>query len=385
MKYTSALVVLLALPAATWPQQAGPGRRLYLLTASPTIYGPVTYPADLYTIGEDNKLQLVRHVVPAEDGVDFVLGSPNALVVAHPHISPTALEIIHFDDPGSVDTIKPSLGQRSVVGGFMVDLPSHTIIALDLASPPEQTPFQLSLMGIDLRKSDSGQRITDHLPWDTVEYARAQGEAGGPLEGRSPHLAGTLPKDGGGALEGHVTALLCANDRFSVFAESAATFEETLKRTSSGVVVADRQLETSRKITIRGSQSRYRLFGSWLAVLIVEPATGHTVNPGTELQRKKATATLPSVTEAYDHAMGIEGKWLPGILELINLESGNVIQWNTGQSDSEILDVSGDEVLYRVNYQIFTASVTGGQLDKSVLVAEDKNVPEVHWVFWSAK
>ena len=58
-------------------------------------------------------------------------------------------------------------------------------------------------------------------------------------------------------------------------------------------------------------------------------------------------------------------------LELINLESGVVIQLNTGQSDSEILAVSGNDVLYRVSYQIFTASVTGGQLGKSVLVAED--------------
>lgn len=380
MKCVIALGILLALPAASWPQQAGLGRRLYLLTASPTIYGPVTYPADLYTIAENGKLQLVRHVVPAEDGVDFVLSSSDALVVAHPHISPTAFEIIHYDDPGSADPIAPSLGQRSVMGGFVVTPPGRSMVALDLSSPAGQIPAQTGLIGIDIQRPDSGQRVIDPLPWGDVEYARIQGEAGGPLEGRSAHLAGTLTNDGWirntpqgpvslvpysstqpAALTNHVEALRCANDRFSVFAVSAETQAETLP----------------------GSRSQYRLFGSWLAVLVVESATGHTAEPGAGLQRKIATAALPSVAEGYADAMRVEGKWLPGVLELVNLESHVVIQWNTGQADSEILGVSGNEVLYRVNYQILEAPVAGGQLGKSVLLADDENVPEVHWAFWS--
>lgn len=90
MKAVFALGTALTLPLAIWSQQVEAGGRLYLLAASPTIYGPVTYPADLYTISENNKLQQVRNVAPAEDSVDFVLASPNALVVAHPPHQPNS-------------------------------------------------------------------------------------------------------------------------------------------------------------------------------------------------------------------------------------------------------------------------------------------------------
>ena len=121
-------------PVAVWPQQAESDGRLYLLTASPNIHGPVTYPADLYTI-ENNKLQLVRHVVPAEDGTDFVLSS-SLVLVRRSHISPKAFEIIHFDDPGSVDSVVPNLNQRFLIDAFIVKPPEQTMIALELSSSP---------------------------------------------------------------------------------------------------------------------------------------------------------------------------------------------------------------------------------------------------------
>ncbi|HCC56753.1 MAG TPA: hypothetical protein DEQ47_05725 [Solibacterales bacterium] len=402
MKQLIILAVLLIASEALWSQQTEGGRHLYLLAASPTIYGPVTYPADLYVIGENSKLQLVRHVVPSAEGVDFVLSSTDALIVAHPHISPTAIDIIHFDNPESVDSVTPKIGQRGIADGFVINSPGQTLIGFDLNSPPEQIPLKTSLIGIDLRESDSATRVLDPLPWKSVMNVRIEGEAGGPLEGRSPHFAGTLKKDGWvrntpdgpvvlvpysatqpAALEGRVAALRCTNDRFSIFAVGAGTHAETLMQTTSTAIVADRQLGTSRSITIRGSQSRYRLFGSWLAVLVVESAAAPKSRPGSKLQRKVATATLPSVAEDYEDAKRVMGEWLPGTLELINLNSGEFIQLNTGQSDSEILSVSGNQVLYRVDHQIFEAAITDGRLGKSVLLVDDENVSEIHWVFWS--
>jgi hypothetical protein len=150
------------------------------------------------------------------------------------------------------------------------------------------------------------------------------------------------------------------------------------------VIVYDRQAGTSRAVTVPGSQSRYRIFGSWLAVLVVHSAElNKAPMPGSTLQRKTASATLPGVAENYEDARRTQGEWLPGTLELINLETGGVIQQKTNQADSEILSVSDKRVLYRVNQQILIAPIIDDQLGESVLLVEDANVPEIHWVFRS--
>ena len=51
--------------------------------------------------------------------------------------------------------------------------------------------------------------------------------------------------------------------------------------------------------------------------------------------------------------------------------------------DSEILDVSGDIVLYRVNDAIYQARITGNQINDKKILVKDEDVPEIHWVFWS--
>jgi hypothetical protein len=50
-----------------------------------------------------------------------------------------------------------------------------------------------------------------------------------------------------------------------------------------------------------------------------------------------------------------------------------------------VLDVRADGlVLYRVNDKIFSARIEGDKLGPAKLVVKGEDVPEVHWVFWSA-
>ncbi len=403
MKQAIAFFGLLMAAGVMWCQQPSSGSRLYLLAASPTLYGPATYPADLYTVGEGRKLQFVRRVAPSEDGVDFVLSAPGALVVGHPHVSPKVFDIIHFDDPATGDRIAPDMRERGVYSAFLVSPPGRTLLALELLS-------QDTLMGVDLQKMDPQARVADPLPWRMLSDVWREGRAGGPLEGRGAGLAGTLrasgwvqhTPEGDVALaqrtsveppgwDGHRAALVCQNERFSIFLAAAGSHETRLARTASPLLVTDRKLGTSRTITVPGSQSRFRLFGSWLAALVVESARGQSATLGVESQRKIANLRhvlneeLPSVAENYTDALETRKEWFPGTLELINLESGAVIRKQTGQSDSEILSVSGGRVIYRVNRQIFEAPIVDERLGESELLVEDENVPEVHWVFWSDK
>src|ERR1035441_9519331 len=88
---------------------------------------------------------------------------------------------------------------------------------------------------------------------------------------------------------------------------------------------------------------------------------------------------------SYADALRVRGEWWPGQLELINLDSGGVIEIKTGQSDSEILTVLGSEVLYRVNTQIYKATIAADKVGQSTLVVDDDDVPEIHWAFKSVQ
>ena len=73
-----------------------------------------------------------------------------------------------------------------------------------------------------------------------------------------------------------------------------------------------------------------------------------------------------------------------GKLLLQNLVDGRNLTINTGQQDSEVLDVCEDGfVLYRVNNEIFSARIEGDTLSAATLVVKGEDVPEVHWAFWS--
>lgn len=397
MKTIIALAISVVAAAAASPLADGDGQ-WYLLAASPTIYGTATYAASLYTIGENKELKLARMVAPTKDGVDFVLSSPSALVVGRPNLGPRTFDIVHVNAPGTVDSVTPDIKGREVIDGFIAEREGQSILVLRVESPTERAQGRWSLIGIDLTKSTS-ERIIDPLPMSYFAGERWDGETGGPLLGRSPHLAATATKGGWTTYgtvvfpkspgthsipDGLTYSIRCINDRFVVLDPGGRSHADALMQMTSTALVCDRRTGTSRTITVPGGQSRLRLFGPWLAVVVVESATAHEEPmPGSDLHRKRATATRPGIAEAYENNRKHMGEWLPGTLELINLETGTVIQQNTKQADSEVLTISGNQVVYRINQQIFEASILDGALQNSVLLTEGEDVPEVHWVFWS--
>ena len=122
---------------------------------------------------------------------------------------------------------------------------------------------------------------------------------------------------------------------------------------------------------------------------------GSKVSPGRENERgpeafgpseiagskgNDGTARFPFVRGAYPGDI-----YSPGVLLLQNLEDGRKIRVGTGQEDSEILNVRGDEVLYRVNDTIYQAKIVGDKLQAASVLVEDVDVPEIHWVFWGPR
>jgi hypothetical protein len=55
---------------------------LYLLTATPTPIQDIRFPADLYKVGSEGDLALVREVAPASDGVNSVEFSAEQRIIS---------------------------------------------------------------------------------------------------------------------------------------------------------------------------------------------------------------------------------------------------------------------------------------------------------------
>jgi hypothetical protein len=140
-----------------------------------------------------------------------------------------------------------------------------------------------------------------------------------------------------------------------------------------------------------------RGFGEWLAFLGSEPAPGTralapNVPPGAKQltvvrggfqagnvdKRKEAAVswrtTVEDVLEDSGHSHS-------GKLFLWNEKTGEQHELDTGEADSEVVLVTGDSVVYRVNDSLFEAGLSGGKVLPPTLLASGRQVTGVHWVF----
>ena len=154
-----------------------PLKSLYLLAATPTAYRSATYPATLYSIGEKQKLHLLRTVVPGTDGVEFVLSSPNFLVIGHPTVSAKIVTFVHFGAPLIPDAIRIGARVKSgALGAFLIDgIGSDPTVGL--------TCFQNGspcFSGVHVQPiSEGDRRLVESLGWSRLEDIWFGGSIGG--------------------------------------------------------------------------------------------------------------------------------------------------------------------------------------------------------------
>lgn len=78
----------------------------------------------------------------------------------------------------------------------------------------------------------------------------------------------------------------------------------------------------------------------------------------------------------------VQAPYSEGDLFLYHVDSQNMIQWNTGHGDSEILMFKDETVYYRVYDKIFKAPIINHkELGKPELVIQNTLVGDVHWMF----
>ena len=147
----------------------------------------------------------------------------------------------------------------------------------------------------------------------------------------------------------------------------------------------DRARNTWEIMQLEGNATadRSRLFGDWLASRVSLLLQNPRPAPGRDNERNFETASLPDVQNEYHDYFDHLKIWLSGAQILQNLRDGRKIRIDTAQEDSEILNVKGTEVFYRINDAIYQSRIVGNKLDKPTLLVQDEDVPEIHWVFWS--
>lgn len=375
----------------------------YFLSGTSTEDTPKHYPSVLYTSDKRNKLRAVRQVVSGADGVHSIHSYGRVAFIAYPHLPPSTLSVVHVDAPELPDDVPFNPEGQIVVDDRMAlaKTDEHQISQLVWLVPPGNIPAG-TVLNLTSERLGMAARLKKNA-WNEYSSLRFEGIPGGPVT--AADLVGAFDGNTIGIklytkyvivdrfstdlarkLQGETPYFIGVTDEHLVFGiQHHATDLHSgalSKRTQETLYIHDRQANHWTTIALRGTCSRTRIFGPWLATIVQFWNPQHPPNPGASNERSVETDTLPNVRELYSIFAGRNCS-IPGDLALHNLKTGQTILFHTGQEDSEILQVEGDTVLYRVNDAIYRARIVGDELRDTTLEVKDQDVPEIHWAFWS--
>jgi hypothetical protein len=131
---------------------------------------------------------------------------------------------------------------------------------------------------------------------------------------------------------------------------------------------------------LQGQTPRIRGIGTWIVGEASSRANGR-ISPGQAERKKPRLKTAGKQRPDVDSALSGMDQYYPGILFAVDTTTGKVITWQTGQGDSEVLLVRGDNVTYRVNDRLYSARIQDTTLGTPQLLAQDDAIPDMHWAF----
>jgi hypothetical protein len=410
-KVFAAIVAILTAPiGAALGRGRAPHSQLYLISATAAAGNDVKFPATLYNVSPAGNLRPVRDLASQGSGVFLTCSATGLVVIVSPAVEASAATIVHFDSPNLVDRvvfaergvyIAPWRAALSEPNGMLA-------ILLPFVNGGSSAPASESLAAISASPA-RGSRVRFGV-WGDYAALRFDGLPGGPdLDGETdidavavddslgiPHEAGppviidALPPILRGQARPKVVQIVAASKEYVITSVLPRFVKTRLPGAEDGsskhIFVHDRSSNSWHTDQIEGNASASRLFGSWLASVVMYSNFDHKLQQPLSSksgERTWATDRVPSVYDLYAH--GLENDFvLPGILTLQNLADGRELRIETGQEDSEILWVGQDKLLYRVNDTIYQASIAGDKLEDASVIAKGDDVPEVHWAFWSS-
>lgn len=372
---------------------------LYLLTGTETNSGSDAYPVNLYKVDSQGKVALVRTIVQPNQGLFSIRDDQEGhLVIAYPHVVPTNVSVIDKRSPLSshVSGVNPS-GNTVISTAWSVAATDvgHTYVLLPFAK--DDTPLDYAMSGVSLIKG--AFQPLPAQPWSLYKDLRYDGQPGGGQF--DAELQATLSSSEISLAIGGQLVQICAgpssftkeelnapvslvalSSRYVVFSFTRTRAEmETGSLKPRKVYVGDRVTGAWKQLEMTSDSPRIRMLGTWLAVIEEDWSPNNETNPGRDSERSSRTKDVPSTRDEYATFQGSNYK-ITGHLSLISLIDGTVMRINTGQEDSEIEAVHGDDVIYRVNDALMIANMRGTTVGPAHTIAKSDVIPEVHWVFF---
>lgn len=399
---------------------------LFLITGEPTPTQNRGYPAELYRLGEDGKLTLIREVVPAGDGVYSVEVSfeCKAISIASPHFRPHHFSVVRLDDPYRLEGHDIDYDE-SGFNTLLLDMPGHRLVQslTNSWSPAEQpreqasnskSPFPLpTTRPLELKDLNAGTVLTRHLGVDLspdaartsfeiapadLRYATSAGDPGGSIRAQSS-LTGRTGPDGKmlvlAATPLPVNLGIEVSDRVPVRSDDLVVYHSITpevvvislqrKGASSSLnrstifYVYDRKDSRWASFSATGNMPLVRTFGRWISVTAAQASgdTGGLISPGKTNRRSIATRTGGATDERFAQV----GRYFPGQLVLYDSGSNTRYELDTKEGDSEVILAVGNSIYYRVNDEIYVADASGGLISNQAQLLRDELVRDVHWAF----
>ncbi|NDV45663.1 hypothetical protein D0T49_01180 [Paludibacter sp. 221] len=149
------------------------------------------------------------------------------------------------------------------------------------------------------------------------------------------------------------------------------------------VVLYNKLKKEWKDIELKGNSPFIMTYGNWLAGLVQDGREWdeHFFNQKTSPGKQVRDSLY--MENSFDEQAENYGFYRPGILYLLNTETGNYIEWETKQGDSEILLVQNESVYFRIFDSIYKASIIDGKKlgNAELLIKDNEIIPYVHWAF----
>jgi hypothetical protein len=394
--------ILTLLVASFPPAHAAPNSdpsAIYLVAATPPPPGPDSFPAALYTVGEKQKLLLVRQLFTSEQYFrDFGGDLHGKLYLA----GQNGVSVIHQDDPTREDfVLYENFG----------DSPCWGIVRGDTVPSAMQYCFTDKLMKVFADAAPGKPRVSQG-DWAAFKFLQYGGENGGPFQMQPPlaEIAGVnlvmpysfrpnvvlaqLPTEFSAKPElRRLVWILGSTDRYlvvwvlpqymvggSVDASNPRHAEPLQVLVLYRLTNRWRTLELPTAVT-SNTRAPVRIFGDWLVTAMMEWSPGpHRIEGRVIEHGRPLPNELPAVREYENQLVNLH---VPGKLILQNLSDERKLILETGQADTEVVAIRSDgEMLYRANDSIYSAKIVGNQITDTALIVKDSDVSEVHWAFW---
>ncbi|MGH9473562.1 MAG: virginiamycin B lyase family protein [Terriglobales bacterium] len=379
-----------ATPELDVPPLLRDGKALYLLTAGCELdrWGRFSGGSGvgLYFAAKDGTMAGARRLGGC--GVDDVLNDQQGHLYV---VAENDVQVIHeaaalepdFYDGQLADTT--GLNPASLFAYFYQDALSASAVdgesALELLAPP--TPFKIERFLGDA--PPNGPRIVPGLPSDyrTLRYSGAlagRGVITGDDYGKGES---GLPAIGGAALAGGVGV-----PPLGVPAPNRPIAGPLPAALPAGVVRGSATVRGSG-VTIMAASARY-----FVIALYPERRSGARGGPEPAPDRmfydrtKSRWSPLTLSAAAGEPRASLWGDWLEWRrrdgLQFRNLADGRRLTLTTGDAGTEVLTLSGDELIYRVADRINRVQIIGTSFGAAQLLVHAPLAASVHWAFWSA-